>query len=478
MSQAGSLGAWVPRPARHAMGLGLAVVAVAGLGVALGLGLTLPARDLIVSALVIVLFLILIAWSPYTGLLVWLVFYPFTETRINLPLGAAIPDLSLTRFVAAWLALLLFAQAVTDQRHFPRIRWLDVWGGLFVVGLGLSAVASSDPVRSITSVLDNAIVPLVFYFLAKNLVVKREEIERLFTAVLVVASYSAGLAIYEQLTGNILLAPGDYRLVEYARGIRILRSLWGSNAVFGSIFAFALPVGFYRLVRSQTGVGRLGYGLLLGVLLLAMFFTYKRASWISMGASFVILAAFTPAFRRVLLGLALVLAVPLALAWDRVAESSLIEQRVTSNYETLNGRTARWEAALRLWRDKPLQGLGFKSFDELSGFTAVENQYLHLLVSGGLITLAPFLLFLFVTFLDSVRLYVRGPSWTGVFVDRTLIVVFWAMASTYLVKGLTGVQDTPIHLIFFILIGAVIGSQGEQLDWHRHQQDRLAAGHV
>lgn len=462
----------LPRP----LVIGLVVIATQVLGVGLGLAMTTPACPIIVSVVAIMLYLLVIVKAPYKGMLLWLVLYPFAETRINISLGEGIPDLSPTRFTLAFLSAMLIAQAATGQRRFPRVTKLDIWGLLFFIGISISASVSFDPIRSFQAVLDLTLVPILAYYIVKNFVTSREDLDQLFSALLVIAGYSAFFAIYEQMTGNILLYEGQgLKLTEYAEGIRILRGLWGGNAVFGSIFAMAIPVAFYRFIGSKNRLARGLYALLVGVLMVSMFLTFKRGAWISMVVSFLVMAPFFPAFRRLFFVLLLLVSVTLSLYWNRLSESDLMEQRITSRVDTLSGRTYRWQAAIDLWKQKPLVGHGFRSFDRLSRYLAVENFYLHVLVSGGLVAFIPFLMFILLTVRESVYIYIRGPSLSAVFVNRELVAVFWGMFSTYLVKAMSGAQGAAIvNILFYVIIGAMIGSQGEQLVLYDEAQQERA----
>lgn len=446
---------WLLRLALTVVGVQAAIYA----GIGLGVGLTSAFAQQVVSLSAALLYFVISLVSPYYCLLFWLVLYPFAETRVNLSLGGGIPDLSPTRMVMGFLAVMLMAQIAIRKRPVPRLTRLDVLGLLFVAGIGASAVESANPVGAFKAVLDSYLAPLVFFFLAKQLVSTRRDIERLFDALLIIGGYSAFLAIHEQLTGNTWLMPEDAGIAVYTGGLRVLRSLWGSNAAFGSIFALVIPIGFYRMIESRGLPGRLGYALLNLAFLVGMFYTYKRAAWIAMVVSFVILYLLYPASRRLLLVMAIVFSVPLAVLWPRLARTTLVEDRITYQANTLNGRTDRWQVALQLWQQRPVFGQGFNKFDQLSGFIAIENQYLQILVSGGLAAFVPFAIFWLLVIWEGFELYIRGPSLPDIFVNRAILAVFLAAIATYLVKGLSGVLGTPINLIFYVLVGAVIGSQ-------------------
>ena len=261
----------------------------------------------------------------------------------------------------------------------------------------------------------------------------------------------------------------------YAGGLRILRSLWGTNAVFGSIFALVIPIGLYRIIESRSAPAPSGLCPLNLVFLVSMFYTYKRAAWIAMVISLVILYLLYPRSRRLLLITAIVFALPLAVFWNRLARTSLVEDRIIYQANTLNGRTDRWQVALQLWQQKPIWGQGFNQFNQLSGYIAIENHYLQILVSGGLLAFVPFAIFWLLVVWQGFELFIRGPSLPGVFATRPVLAVFLAAVSTYLVKGLSGVHSTPINLMFYVLVGAVIGSQAAYRRAARHAPPAFAA---
>ena len=466
----------VPRWLLRLLVFVLAVQAAIYAGIGLGVGLTSAFAQQVVSLSAALLYFVISLVSPYFGLLFWLVMYPFAETSVNLSLGGGMPDLSPTRLVMAFLAVMLAAQIAIRKRAVPRLTHQDVWGLLFVAGIGVSAAAGANPVGAFKAVLDSYLAPLVFYFLAKQLVNTRRDIERLFDALLIIGGYSAFLAIHEQLTGVTWLLPDSAGIAVYTGGLRILRSLWGTNAVFGSIFALVIPIGFYRMIENRSLPGRLGYALLNLTFLVSMFYTYKRAAWIAMVVSLVILYLLYPASRRLLLVMAIVFAVPLALFWNRLARTSLVEDRITYQADSLNGRTDRWQVAVELWQQKPIFGQGFNQFDQLSGFIAIENQYLQILVSGGLVAFVPYAIFWLLVVLEGLDLYIRGPSLPGVFVNRAILAVFLAVVATYLVKGLSGVHSTPINLMFYVVVGAIVGSQSAQRRAARQARPAVAAG--
>lgn len=435
------------------------------IGLGLGLLMLSSAGAIFASSVAIIFYLLIVAANPILGMAMWLVLYPFTETVVNISLGEGIPDLSPTRFVIAFLIAILLGQAATGKRRFPQLTTLDIACLLFVIGIGASAVSSFDTISAFQSLVDSFMVPILIYYVAKNFVQSQKELDILFHALLIIALYSAFFVFNEWITGTTLLYDGDAATIYADSGIRIIRSLWGGPHVFGTIFGFAIPLAFYYLARTNRLSLKILYALLLLTFIAALILTFKRGAWISTIVSFIIIYPFFPAFRKIFTIGLIMFAIPTVLFWSQLSSVDGVEERVTDKVDTLNGRTYRWEVAVDLWQEKPLFGWGFKNFDRISGIEAVENYYLHLLVSGGLAAFLPFLAITILTLYGSFNIFIRGPSSPNCFVSRELVAVFWGMYATWLVKAMTGAQgDAIVNILLFLLIGAVIGSQGGQLN--------------
>jgi len=441
---------------------GLVTLGMGGLGLALGWLMTSPAQPAVVSALGITLYLLAIVINPLGGVLLWLVAYPFTETAINVSLGAGIPDLSPTRFCIAFLTTMILAQTTIHKRPFFGFTSTEFFAFLFVLGMGLSALTAVDTTYTLQIILDTYLIPILTYFIVRNLVVDKKALNAFLTALLVIAAYAAIYIIFEQLTGIVLFTDKDLSManVNYTENLRLVQGLFNGPHVFSAIFTMTIPIIFYRLLNVRKLIHRNLYLLLLGLVLVGLYFTYKRASWVAMLVGFLIMLWFYPKFRRLFIALLLLSGLFLAFSGDNVSESAVVNERLTYKWDSANGRTERWEEAWALWRKAPIFGQGFRQFDALAKREAVENMYLHILVSAGIVGLIPYLLMVFGIVKDSIAIFRQSPSDACFFVDRELVVAFWAGYSTYLIKATTGVMLEPItNILIFAFIGALVGSQ-------------------
>jgi O-antigen ligase len=165
----------------------------------------------------------------------------------------------------------------------------------------------------------------------------------------------------------------------------------------------------------------------------------------------------------------------------------VVNERVNSKVSTLEGRQARWAAGYNMWLAKPVWGWGFGQYEEQSGrfrtdgmhtnLSAIENDFLHILVGSGLIGFLPYLLFLLIPLVNSLRLFfkARAPDWSG-FIEPQIVVVYWAVILSFLIGSYTQIQTRSIvKLLPFALAGAVVGTHER---WLRAPKKRSASAKV
>ncbi len=460
----------------------LLIICVIGLGTSLGFLITSPAGGLTVALIGIFVQVLVVVVNPLGGLLLWLTLYPFSERVFNINLGAGIPDLSPTRIVIILLFAMILAQAAIGKRTWPRLTKVD-WATIaFSIAILISALVSDDPVWKAQYVWDKYLVPLVIvYFLVKNLVTNRTNLDKVLRVVLFIAAYSAVYIIFEQMTSNVIQFgdPPDQTVtfqnfyVAYTDSLRLVQGLYDGPHTFGLIFTMSLPIAFYYMFSSNSQTRKAIYLGLIGLMFVGLILTYKRAAWFSVPLSFLVIQFFYPKFRRFFLIMLVVFGTLIAVTWNQLNESAIVTERFDrADLETGNGRTDIWAEATDLWKQRPIFGHGFGEFDG-----ATENFYLAVLVSAGVIGLIPYLLMLIFVVTDSINLYRQAGSTPYLFADRELIAVFWGAFLTYVMKSYTGNQASFMsNVLFAVLIGAIVGSQEAALALARHKNKERQLG--
>jgi O-antigen ligase len=186
---------------------------------------------------------------------------------------------------------------------------------------------------------------------------------------------------------------------------------------------------------------------------------------------------FYPQFRRMFLGILLVALVVLGATWNTVGQSAVVTDRINSQTSTTEGRTDGWDAALELWSRRPLFGYGLGNYTKVAAKegvddTALENEHLRILFGAGLLGFVPYVGWLIFILRDSIRLFKKSKQ-NGVrkpIMDPYLIVVFWGVFLGFFINYLATIANVfSVTMVFYLLVGALAGSQARFLTPTRHK---------
>ncbi len=444
---------------------------LAGLAVAAAYGWLLvrapSAADQLTALIVITANILLALIHPLAGFLLWLFlapFAPFLPFDIDMPAG--VPDLGFTRVVAGALTLFLLAQMALRRRQLARLTAVDFAIPLFVLALVISGFRSLNGASwGLQSVFDSFLVPLLAYFIARQLIQTRAHFQALAALLMLVAAIIAALAISEQLTGFTLFRVASASTY-YGAGIRKVATLLGNPAYIAVTIALVLPLASERLNASTDRRRLLGYATLLLFYLLAIYLTYNRAGWLAGALALVIPAIGLPRFRRLALPALALVAIAGALAWSNLQDTAAAERFGAES--PIDYRLQALQTGLQLHRQQPWLGLGWGSFGRIaarSGFRlganvhvlpTTHNTYLNFLVSGGYLLLGSYLLLsvaLLLTLFSLTRIHRRQPILSG------LLVAAWASVAAYFLPTATFDSYFAIYtnIVFWALLGGVMG---------------------
>ena len=457
------------------LGLALGVLL---LGFALGTALTTSSWDMVITAVGWMAQIGAILLDPLLGLLLWVVVSPYAPfIHLNLRLGSGIPDLSLDRLAAGFLCVVILAQVARKSRRLASFTPLDGAIIALALALALSARASLQGLLSALQLMfDTYFIPFLVYFLAKNLVRDRRALRGVFVALAIIAGYLIFLTAYEQLTGQgVFVIEG--RVGSYGTNLTRVNSLLQNPAYIALALNLVLPFALRAGLRAGGSRERWGYGLACALLVGSVISLYNRAGWLSAFLVLLLSAWYYPRLRRWLLVALLVLAPILALSWNTVQESALFSERLTSEL-SIGYRLRAAGAVLQLVASRPLFGVGFNNFAVLSlaqelitkhtsnwWLPTPHNSYLDVLLSAGLLGLLPFLALFASLVWESGRLYRRARSDPAV--DRSLIVALWSVLLAFAVSIATfDIVAAPFcALVFYLIVGAVLGSQSWPTVW-------------
>lgn len=462
----------------HFSRLGIILIActVFGLGLLFGYlySLSQETAELVISIIVISLVLIFTLKDPLNGLLALFLFMPFIEQYIELPMGDGIPDLSFSRFTIAFLMVFMLAQAAISKLRFATPSLTEFFLVAAIVGIMSAVFLDSDIAQFIRETLTQYFTPLIMYFFARNLVRDEPGLNKLLWAFAILGLSVATYAIYEYMTGHILFVGKEMMVgalrTTYSEHLYLIRGLLGRSGNFGRVLISTIPISFYLFFNQKSAGRKLLLVVMLFVQFYALFITFNRTSWYALMIGLFVLQFFYPQFRKLYIGIVIVVVIILWATWGQVNESVVVEERINHKTDDFNGRSARWEAAINMWQEKPVRGWGFRAYSRNSGrfredgfngnFGTPENNYLNILVATGLIGFVPFMAFLIIPLLNSVRLFFRSTSadWSG-FIRSDTVAVYWCVMIGYALGSYTQVQNEPIvTMIPVALAGAVVGT--------------------
>ena len=215
---------------------------VLGIGIGIGQSIhSIEQGELALSIVTVIALLVITLRNPLNGLMIWILFMPFLETLINIPMGAGIPDLSFSRFLIAFMGIAMLAKAAIGKESIKGIGWVEV--AIVATAIGIMAAAPRSIFPNAKGVIQMSLSwhlqPLLAYFFAKNLVRNHNDLIRLFLTIGLVGFVSGAYAAYEHATGNVLFVPRGQSLAQLelfrSHGIRMIRGIWGSTGTMGRI---------------------------------------------------------------------------------------------------------------------------------------------------------------------------------------------------------------------------------------------------
>jgi O-antigen ligase len=252
---------------------------------------------------------------------------------------------------------------------------------------------------------------------------------------------------------------------------------------FGALFSMVIPLNFYLYLKAPTRARKAWYAATLTILFIGIFFTYKRTAWTAIIAAFFIIQLFYTQFRRLFLVLLLVFLVVLGATWNGISQSEVVTNRLNSKLSTVEGRTNGWNAAISLWARQPFFGYGFGNYGTVAKKlgvqdAALENAHLDVLFGAGLFGFVPYVAWFAFILRDSIRLF-RKSRQNGrgkLAIDQDLLVIFWGVFLGYLINYTTTIANVfPVTMVFYLLVGTLVGSQMQFLSSKESEQQTSIA---
>ncbi|NDU76781.1 O-antigen ligase domain-containing protein [Actinomadura sp. DSM 109109] len=316
--------------------------------------------------------------------------------------------------VASVVLVLVAAGTLAAGRARPPRRALAAFGPL-VAALGISTVHSADIGSSLAGFFRDlqvfVLVPLAVVVLVRD----RRDLAVVCRAILGLGLAEAVYGIWQALSGN-----------GASMGGQNIRAVGTFGAL--DVMAMSVVVGFAFLVLTAFALAAPGHGAAavpaalggIAVLGAALAFALSRGTWIALGAAAVLALVLFDRWTAVKV-LACCGALVLVLLGTAGGGSQAVVERARSTVgsvvhpdRSVDDRYDLWAAAVRIWEDHPVAGVGVKNFpayrdayatielssgsetaDPVNGYVrqpllSPHSQYLLFLCEQGMVGLAGF----------------------------------------------------------------------------------------
>ena len=428
--------------AQEAGGRSITGYLIAALGIAafvwveVNVGLAAARFDLRMLALLLggMFFVVFINRDPFQLLLPWLLLGFPLRSWGGIEMGMGIPNLTSDRIFLGFCLLIVVAQVAVRKRRLIPLNVADACLIFYIVISLFSLLLRARDLRvEGLNFATSVVLPLVAYFLARNLVRTEKEVRQVAWMLQLAALVISAWALTEQVSGINLLTGGAIVGIGPSAEIRRSSSGVGHPSGTGAALAMLLPFVLHNFDHSRRRLTRILALGQVGLLGIAVYFTYIRTAWLAVALVFIITAVLNPRLR-LLCGTILVIgSLAVVLFWPAISESNVFLYKV-SDPGNLYGRLdySRYQWALFL--DNPLFGQGgHAGFLRIMGISS-HNTYLNLLAELGLVGFIPYVLPLFVALRQSLIAYRRLPAHR--FVGQGLVVCLWCTVLAYTINAL------------------------------------------
>ncbi|MEX1659946.1 O-antigen ligase family protein [Streptomyces pseudovenezuelae] len=264
--------------------------------------------------------------------------------------------------VSALVVLYCVVRLLRERRR-PLSRTAAVLLGLPVAGLAVAAVGASSPAAGLTGMGRYlqvfVLVPAAVLLLVRD----RRDFRLLAWSLVALAGWQGALGVHQYTTGTGASYQGeDIRAV----GTFGASDVMGMATVvsFGLVCALGLALG-----RASVRQRMVAAGCALA-LLLPLALSFSRGAWIATAVTCSVQLVLAGLRRALVVG-AVVAAVGVVLVGGFGVGSAQLQERISSITQvtdapdqSVTDRYTMWAAAVGMWREQPLTGVGLKGFPE------------------------------------------------------------------------------------------------------------------
>ncbi len=368
--------------------------------------------------------------------------------------GGAIPAATIDR--AMLLAVSVYAAGMVLNRRLTLLRpgrveaAMAIFGIVAAISLAIRGGSMPQGVESgfrldIVFLAQSYLVPFMCFFLGKNIMHERylKWILRLY----VLAGVFIGLvAVLQFFTGITWFSPTRYKVIHEGRAVGTLSSAphFGVVMSVSVISAIAVFIGWSgRPARKMAASA-------LAIMVAGVALSKTRAVYLGLLAAIAAMGILIPRTRRGVLVGTLLGVTALIVSWPAISQSDFLRTRLMDPVPVYN-RIALWGTAANMVAHRPLTGFGFgqRTFREeradyfvrvgdvppnyAYSLGATHNEYLHILVTTGLLGFVPYVTMLALLWRGGMRTYRRrNGNWPW---EPEIAFAAVGSLSMYLING-------------------------------------------
>ena len=387
------------------------------------------------------------------GILFWLFLLLFSAGFQKMQFGS-LPNLTPDRIIFSVLTLIIVLKILTSRDYKLTISTIEILM-IFFTGICLISMLRAGNLFdtqdsfAIGNFVNGFIMPFLTYAIAKRFLKSENDIRLTLFFLTLVCAYLTLTAVAEHYNFNAFIFPkyiadknfGSYEYWGRARGPFV------QSAVNSSVIGIVLFVSIAYISLYYQKIKNIAIFSILILSIVAIFFTYTRASWISLVAALFIASLFIKKYRMLLLifylGLSCIGVVLLFLYWDSMLGAL---GRAVEDLQPIYDRVNLYKLSYQMFLDKPIMGFGFETFqkysptyfNEISGirFTgtklAAHDTFVAILVELGIIGLITYIWILFLIIKRSFTCFLKTTREINKL--KILIICFWAASIHYFIN--------------------------------------------
>ena len=390
--------------------LSVVVAALAGLAVALVSGLYALGLALGLIALALILRDIEVGFAALVGVITLL---PFAAVPLNIGFKPTFLDLVALALFGVWLlerATGKLGRFINTPLTLPALVFLALTLASFIAGLGNAPLTQTIARHFVEIVLS-----ILLYFLITDSVRDAERLRRV-TRYLIIGGILAALSaiiLYLLPDQTSLELLSRLKVFGYPEGPGVLRyvnddPLQPQRATgtaidpntLGGLLIMTLTLAAPQLFARRPVIPRGWLAIGLGLMALALLFSFSRGSFVGAGVAIFMLGVVR--YRKllviVILALALILILPQTQSYVTRFFEGVQQQDLSTQM-----RLGEYTDALKLIQRYPLFGVGFTGSPDIDTYLSVASLYLTIAGEMGLIGLAAFLGVMLVLFVSAWR---------------------------------------------------------------------------